>query len=331
MKGYGLLFLLTAVILLLLPLPALSAAQDSPAQNNNSTVPTTSSADTPADQPTFRILCGKQVVSLSERDFLIRTLAHEMSPTSHTEALKAQAVAAYTYYGRRRQQQKEQPDAALLGADFITPSEKFPEEYTTQALQTRWGKAYTSYYKKLCDAVDSVLGVTLQKDGQLIDACYFAISNGSTESAAVVWGTDIPYLQAVASPGDRLSPDYQTTLTLSAAQVKEALAAEKAVVLPASPSSWFGTPTLSDAGTVVSLPVGGTTLSGTRVRELLGLRSATFAVSYEKDCFTFTVCGYGHGVGMSQYGADYLARQGYTYAEILSYYYHDVTLVAAAG
>ncbi len=332
MKGYGLLFLAAAALLLLLPLPAFSKEKapvpQAPAVSDGTGASNTAdTGDTPTQEAVFRLLCGEEVVTLSEREFLLRTLAHEMSPTAHTEALKAQTVAAYTYYSRRRAMQKEKPDAALKGADFVTPDENFPAAYTAEALQQRWGEKYEAYRKKLETAVDSVTGYTVQRDGELIDACYFAISNGSTESAATVWGADIPYLQAVASPGDRLAPDYSTTLTLSADEVKTALAAETTVTLSADTATWFGKPTLSAAGTVDTIPVGGTPLQGTRVRELLGLRSATFTVACEKDRFTFTVYGYGHGVGMSQYGADYLARQGYTYEEILQYYYQGVTLV----
>ena len=332
MKGYGLLFLATAAILLLLPMPAFSKGE-APAPHtppaSDTTIPsdTANSGEPPTQTAAFRVLCGEEVVTLTERDFLVRTLAMEMSPTVHTEALKAQTVATYTYYSRRRAMQEEKPDDALKGADFVTPADTFPAEYSDEALQQRWGDKYDAYRKKLEEAVDSVTGYTLQRDGALIDACYFAISNGSTESAAIVWGTDIPYLQAVASPGDRLAPDYCSTLTLTPEQVKAALAVETAVTLSDDPTAWFGKATLSAAGTVDTIPVGGTPLKGTRVRQLLGLRSATFTVAYEKEQFTFTVYGYGHGVGMSQYGADYLARQGYTYEEILQYYYQGVTLI----
>ncbi len=345
MKGYALILLAAALLLLLLPLPALPRdtataappaesivdvpADDSQTDTPQTTAPTTTAPTTPATptQGEFKVLCTEQVIPLAERDFLIRTLAFEMSPTYHVEALKAQAVAAYTYYGRRRQAQKTQPDAALKGADFVTPAEDFPAACTPEKLQERWGENYTLYYDKICQAVDAVLGKTMTRDGELIDACYFAISNGCTESAEVVWGADIPYLQAVASPGDRLAPDYETTVTFTTDQVRSALeTVEPTVSLPEDPATWFGTPTLSEAGTVTAIPVGDATLSGTKVRELLGLRSATFAVRYEKEAFTFTVKGYGHGVGMSQYGADYLARQGYTWQEILQYYYADVTI-----
>ena len=335
MKGYGWLLLAVAALLLLLPLPALSVAPTATAPSAGPpvtpTVPTVPSpppdASTPSTEAVFRLLCGDTVVTLTEEDFLIRTLAMEMGPSYHEEALKAQAVAAYTYYARRRQAQAEQADPALKGADFATPNAKFPDEYTEETLRARWGEQYDQHYQTLAAAVAAVKGVTLTHNGKLIDACYHAISNGTTESAETVWGADVPYLQTVASPGDRLSAGYASTITLSADETKAILVAELPdVTLSDDPSAWFGTPTLSDGGTVAQQPIGDTQLAGTRVRQLFGLRSAAFSVAYREGQFTFSVCGYGHGVGMSQHGADYLARQGYTYDEILRYYYTDVTV-----
>lgn len=333
MKGYILLLLLAALLLLVIPLPAHRATLVPPAEPPPSLSEPPPTTDSSNDEPSvtegvFKILCGNEVVTLSEREFLIRTLAAEMSPTYHSEALKAQAVAAYTYYGRRRTAQEATPDEALQGAHFVTGNERFPADYTTEALQKRWGKQYQANYEKLCAAVDAVLGRAMTYEDTYIDACYFSISNGCTESAKTVWGTDIPYLQAVASPGDRLAPGFQSTVTLTAEQVRTAMStADPAVTLPEDPATWFGTPTLSEAGTVISIPVGDTALPGTQIRTLMGLRSATFTVDYADGNFTFTVCGYGHGVGMSQYGADYLARQGYTWEEILHYYYTGVTII----
>lgn len=332
MKGYGWLALAVAALLLLLPLPAFSLP---PAVETPTTTPpsnlsaTTPSTVTPpkAEEAVFRLLCGEEVVTLNEEDFLIRTLAMEMSPTAHEEALKAQAVAAYTYYARRRQAQAEKADPTLKGADAAAPNDKFPGEYTEEKLRERWGEHYDEYHNKLLAVVQAVKGVAITHDGQYIDACYHAISNGSTESAETVWGADIPYLQAVASPGDRLSQGYASEVTLSADEVKSILTAELPdTALGDDPAAWFGSPTLSDGGTVAQQPVGDTTLAGTRVRQLFGLRSAAFEVVYRDGSFTFAVRGYGHGVGMSQHGADYLARQGYTYQEILSYYYTNVTI-----
>lgn len=332
MKGYGWLFLAVAVLLLLLPLPAFSAATptDTPAptiptQPTHTPANTTPTAPTEEGEAVFRILCGEEVVTLTEEDFLIRTLAMEMSPACHEEALKAQAVAAYTYYARRRQAQAEKADPALKGADFVSPNAQFPTEYTEEKLRARWGDAYEENHQKWKAVVTAVKGVTIIHDGKLIDACYHAISCGNTEGAETVWGADIPYLQTVASPGDRLAEGYASQVTATADEVRTILAKElPSLALSDDPAAWFGTPILSDAGTVAQQPIGETQLAGTRVRALFGLRSAAFTVAYADGTFTFSVRGYGHGVGMSQYGADYLARQGYTYDEILRYYYTDV-------
>ena len=334
MKGYGWFLITMAVLLMLIPLPALSVASDdgAPDPPTSTTIQSapTAPSDTTEAEGVLRVLCGEEVVTLSEEEFLIRTLAMEMGPSYHEEALKAQAVAAYTYYARRREAQAEKADPALMGADFVTPNAAFPDEYTEEKLRLRWGDQYDENRQKLAATVAAERGIALVHDGKLIDACYHAISNGSTESAEVVWGADIPYLQAVASPSDRLSAGYASEVTLSAEKVRELLATELPdAVLGEDPATWFGQPILSDGGTVAQQPIGDTQLAGTRVRQLFGLRSAAFAVTYAEGQFTFAVQGYGHGVGMSQYGADYLARQGYTYDEILRYYYTDVTIQAA--
>ena len=349
MKGYIVVFLLAAALLLLIPLPALpsaspesapSASSSTPATDSNpdnqavaattttvATTVTTTTTTPKTDEAVFCLLCGDNVVTLTEREFLIRTLAFEMPAAYHAEALKAQAVAAYTYYGRRRAAQEKEADPALKGAHFVSPADTFPDNYTTEALRATWGDQFDTYYNKIAAAVDEVLGKTVTYKGELIDACYFAISNGSTESAKTVWGQEVAYLQAVASPGDCLSQDYQTTVTLTADQVKAALlAAQPTLVLPQDPAGWFGQATCSSTGTVITVPVGDGSFTGTALRGALSLRSATFTVAWQEEQFLFTVKGYGHGVGMSQYGADFLARQGYTYEEILKYYYKDVTI-----
>lgn len=334
MKGYTIILLICTALMLLLPLPALprgdaavTAPTDTPPSSTASTAPaTTATAAKADDKPLFRILVGDTVVELEEREFLIRTLAYEMAPTYHEEALKAQAVAAYTYHARRRAMQCDKADPALKGADFATADSTFPGNYTAVGLRAKWGDNYHSNYQKICAAVDAVIGKTVTHDGTLIDACYFAISSGSTEDAATLWGSDIPYLRSVASPGDRLAPDYQTTVTLTTDEMRTKLSAIDGVTLVEDPAAWIGTPACSAAGTVTAVTVGGKTLKGTELRQALGLRSACFSCTYRDGSFTLTVRGYGHGVGMSQYGADYLARQGYSWQEILQYYYTGVTI-----
>ncbi|MBR5524520.1 MAG: stage II sporulation protein D [Clostridia bacterium] len=326
MKGYLWLLFLLAVFLLLVPLLALPQETTTPTQQTpqtpTSTTTTTAAPSEPITESAYRILCGDTVTTLPQREFLIRTLAMEMPALYHEEALKAQTVAAYTYYTRRRNQQAEHPDPALKGADFVTPHTSFPQDYTEEKLRARWGDDYDQNYAKICAAVDAVVGQVITYNGALIDACFHAVSNGTTEDAATVWGASVPYLQAVASTGDTTAGGYASERTLTPDEVRTALSAAGLTInLSADPATWFGTPTLSAAGTVTTQPIGDTSLPGTKVRQIFGLRSATFSVTYADGQFTFAVRGYGHGVGMSQYGADYLARQGYTYRQILEHYY----------
>ncbi len=335
MKGYTVFLLIIACLLLLLPLPALPRTQTAASPTaESSSIPTEStdstptvSDDTTTDEPTFKVLTDGTVTELTCREFLIRTLAYEMSPTFHAEALKAQVVAAYTYHGRRKNAQIANPDPSLCGAHFEAPDSTFPQEYTADKLRERWGDKFDEYYANLCAAVDAVSGKVITYQGEWIDACYFAMSNGTTESAETVWGHDVPYLRSVASPDDKSATKYETTVTLTADEVKAAFAAaDPALSLGSDPATWFGTPTLSAAGTVASIPVGDKTLAGTAVRAALALRSASFSVSFADDVFTFTVHGYGHGVGLSQVGANALAKKGYTWQEIIQYYYTGVSI-----
>ena len=331
-KRYCALVLVVFVMLLLLPLPALGVLEGDKSPPAPPPPPGAPSPDTssPSASDTFRVLdtdSGK-VVELSERDFLIGTVANELYPTYHIEAMKAQAVAAYTYYSRKRTAQRANPSADLKGADFSDVPSRFPEGYTTEGLKERWGKNYDTYYKKVCEAVDAVAGKRLYYDGQPIMASYHAISFGATETAGVVWGSDYPYLQSVPSPGDKLSPDYETVVSFKAADFSAALCKEvKDLKLEGDAAGWVtGDPKLSEAGTVEEITVGGMKITGRQMRAALSLRSACFTVKYADGAFQFTVHGFGHGVGMSQYGADYMARQGSTWQEILTHYYTGVTI-----
>ena len=334
MKGYALLLAIAALLLLVIPLPALSQEKPAAATTDESTASTTIQSTTtpteavkPEETAVFRILCGDEVVTLEHREFLIRTLAMEMPASYHEEALKAQAVAANTYYTRRRNLQAANADPALKGADFVTPVAGFPEEYTTEKLKERWGAQYDTYYQKIAAAVDATWGETITYNGQLIDACFHAVSNGTTEDAKEVWGASVPYLQAVASTGDRTASGYASTGTFTEQEVREILKKEEPnLKLSKNPANWFGGATYTDAGTVRTLAVGDGNLAGTRVRQLFGLRSAAFTVTYADGAFTFSVKGYGHGVGMSQHGAHYLAKEGYSYREILQHYYTGVEI-----
>lgn len=332
MKRYLLLAVTVFALLLLLPLPAYGILKEdkSPPSSSGGKPGSSGSASALPDAGSFKVLDSKsgQVVVLSERDFLIGTVANELYPTYHAEAMKAQAVAAYTYYGRMRAAQRANPSAELQGADFSDVSSRFPEGYTAEGLRERWGSSFDAYYKKIGEAVDAVIGQRILYNGEPILAAYHAISTGSTETAQVVWGTDYPYLQSVPSPGDKLSPNYETSISFKPEEFAAALQKQiKDLRLEGDAAGWIrGEATCSPAGTVQEMTVGGQTVTGRQMREALGLRSASFTAVYADGVFQFTVQGFGHSVGMSQYGADYMARQGADYQEILKHYYTGVTI-----
>lgn len=336
MKRYLVLVLIVFTLLLLVPLPALGGRdgdKPGPGTSKPPSAPGSAASDAssaPEEASTFKILntATGEVVEMEEREFVIGTVASEMPASYHTEALKAQAVASYTYYSAKRARAREEPEEALKGADFADVPATFPKTYTEEGLRERWGDNFDTYYNKICGAVDEVMGKKLTCNGEVIYAAYHAISSGTTETGVPVWNVDYPYLQSVPSPGDKLSPQYSSEASFTAEQFSAAMdGVAEGMDLSGEPSGWIaGEPERTAAGTVTALTVGGVSLTGQQVREALGLRSACFTVAWRENGFLFTVQGYGHGVGMSQYGADYLARQGSSYEEILHYYYTGVVL-----
>lgn len=326
MKTYTLLSLLCYFLLSVLPLPLLKTpvAAKPPEEKIETNTSTQKAEEKEPVSEVFKVLdtAGNALYSFTQRDFLIYTVAAEMPASYPIEALKAQAVASYTYFTYEKQ--KNTGNSALQGADFSSVPNSFPTTYSPEGLKKLWGEQYDTYLQKIAAAVDAVLGERLLYNNQPIFAAYHSCNWGRTESSAVVWGTDFPYLQSVASGGDALSP--RATASVTVPDNKFAAAFPK-LSLADNADTWIaGTPTLSPAGSVVSLSVGGTAVSGKAIREAFSLPSTCFTVSHTKDGFVFSVKGYGHGVGMSQFGAKVMAEQGLSYKEILHHYYTGVKL-----
>lgn len=324
MKPYIGICLLCYCLFLLLPIPMLRPAADS---SDEPSVTPDSPHETPSEpnDAVFKVLDADAgvIYTFAERDFLIYTVASEMPASYPAEALKAQAVATYTYYTYEKARQAEN-SAALQGADFSAVPSTFPETYSPEGLKKYWGDNYDTHLRTIAAAVDAVYGKQILYKGSPIFAAYHSCNAGKTESSGIVWGNEFAYLQPVVSSGDTLSPHYNTTVVVPDA---EFAAAFPELSLTGDANGWItGTPTLSNSGTVTSITIGGKNHTGKQVREALNLRSACFSVSHGTDGFTFTVSGYGHGVGMSQYGAKAMAEQGFTYDEILRHYYTDVTI-----
>lgn len=329
-KETAFLCLLLFTAMFLIPFLAMggSAKENKRIPDEGSSAPSGSPSSVPTGS-SFKIQDTSQnrVLTVDDRDFLYGAVAAEMSPKAGTEALKAQAVAAYTYYGRLREQQRQKPSSSLNGADFSADTQNWNRYVTKEQMQAKWKENFDGYYFALTSAVDAVFGQVLRYNGELIDATYFAISSGNTEASADVWGGKAPYLVSVASPGDLFAGGYQTVVSLTEDQFKAAVlkAAPKAN-LSAAAGQWVGTEERSAAGAVKSIVIGGQKLTGNQARNAFGLRSANFTVGYADGKFTFRVKGYGHGVGMSQVGAEYMASEGSDYREILSWYYPGTSL-----
>lgn len=266
------------------------------------------------------------IISTTELSYIVGCVACEMPAAYHEEALKAQAVAAYTNLIRL----KRNPDSTLGGADISDSPEKHQGYIDEEAQKQKWGDKYETYHQKIYDAVSAVMGKIIVYDNEPITAAYCAVCPGRTESALNIWQSDVPYLQSVASSGDRLSPDYSSTVVMTGEEFRTLTAADAEITLSENPAEWIGETVISDSGTGVikSIVIGGKTLTGNKARSLFSLRSPSFTISYENDTFTFNVAGYGHCVGMSQYGADYLARQGSNYEDILKHYYKGTQVVS---
>ena len=274
-----------------------------------------------ADTVLFEDQSTGQVVELPCRDYVLGAVAAEMPVSWPDEALKAQAVAAHSYALYCRSHTTLQ-SGAWLTAD---PARR-QGCLTDPVLRSYWGTVYEQNYARLSALVDEVLGTIVCYDGAPACTSYFAISNGRTEASENVWGSALPYLTSVDSSTDLSADNYEYTITLSAEQMQQALAGLGITADLAAPQQWFGAVTLTPAGYAASLSVCGQSVSGTALRRALGLRSTCVAIAYQSGSFTLTTKGYGHGVGMSQWGAKAMAEQGADYAAILAHYYPGTEL-----
>ena len=280
---------------------------------------------------TLRLLTDSGISTVSMDKYLFGVVAAEMPAAFHPEALKAQTIAARTYalYKMRHGPSKNHPDADLC-TNYTCCS-----AYSTEAeARTRWGDKQDEYAEKLRRAVSETDGQAILYDGTPINAVFHSSSSGATERAALVWGAEVPYLTSVASPesGDTV-PNYNSTAEFSAEAFRTAfLAAYPSADLSGAPGTWFVAPERSDAGKVLRISVGGVSVSGQAVRTLFGLRSTAFSIDVRDDnVIVFSVTGYGHGVGMSQYGANAYAAAGWDCQKILTWYYQGTTVGMVEG
>ena len=262
------------------------------------------------------------ILEVPVRDYVIGAVCAEMPASFGEEALKAQAVAAHTYAERQRIRERENPSPELMGADFSNDTEKYQGYCPKSRIKEVYGEHFEENYKKISAAADEVLPYIITYENAPIIAAFHSMSPGFTESAENAWGTPVDYLVEVDSRTDMTAPKFREDKRYKAAELKAALeAAFDGVSLGDDVSQWLKILTISDSGTVLKASIEGHTVTGGQVRSALDLRSAAFDVRYEPDEIVITTKGYGHGVGMSQYGADAMAAEGSSWREIISHYY----------
>lgn len=264
------------------------------------------------------------VESLSMEAYLWGVVAAEMPASFPLEALKAQTVAARTYTMLRL----EYP-SSKHGLGMVCDDSACCQAYIDVSTRVEsWGAEAVLYQEKIARSVAETDGLFVLYQGGLIDAVFFSSSAGQTLTALEVWGSDLPYLQSVGSFEGADVPNYETVVTYTLEELRALLeGAYPLVDLTEDGTAWFLEPVYQSGGAVGQYLVGGVTLTGLQLRALLGLRSTVFTVAYgEKEGFVFSVCGYGHGVGMSQYGAKAMAEEGSHFDEILTWYYQGTTV-----
>ena len=264
-----------------------------------------------------------QTVEMDTSQYLKEVVSAEMPAQFHEEALKAQAVAARTYLVNRVNAARKSGAAEEHhGADICTDSTHCKAWIGEEERRRLWGADQDANWKKISDAVESTAGVLITYHNEPISAVFHSTSSGRTENAKDVWGNDVPYLVSVPSEGDELSARYHSERTLSIEEFQQIAEAKL------SGLDWsrgiIGEITRSDAGGILTIEIGGVPVRGTEFRSMYELRSTHVEPQITEDSVILSVTGFGHGVGMSQYGANYLASAGKNYVEILKAYYTGV-------
>lgn len=290
-------------------------------QPTNTIPPVTSTtSNNTTTAPSEPVVTGKMVTvhrsngmieQIALEDYIVGVVAGEMPASFQTEALKAQALAARTYALARVDTGKilYDTDASQVYKDI-------------NQMKALWGNGFNTYYNKIRNAVNATKGEYITYNGKYIDAVFFSTSNGATEDAAAVWGNSFPYLVSVDSHWDLSVSGFQQD------KVQSINVVDQLTGLNITGQSTIQILSKTPGGRINTISIDGTIFTGKHLRELLGLRSTDFDIKVENGNVTFTTRGYGHGVGMSQYGANGMAKEGYSYRGILSHYYPGTSIKA---
>lgn len=266
-------------------------------------------------------------VEIDIDEFLVGVVSAEMPASFETEALKAQAVAARTYIYYKQWLVDNGIKDSKHPTAVVCTDHTHCKAYIDIYAKNPWGNSYEIYKTKMENAVYSTQGQYVVYEQEPIAAVFHSTSSENTESAVDVWGNEVPYLQAVVSEGSENSPSYKSSRRVSISDFKKIVLAKYSKAdFSSSQDEWIKDIVRSDSGGIVTAKIGGITIKGTDIRTMFSLNSTNFSVSFDEGYIVFDTTGYGHGVGLSQYGANYLASEGKNYRHILLWYYQGTQI-----
>lgn len=264
-----------------------------------------------------------EVEEINMEEYLYGVVSAEMPASYEIEALKAQAVVARTYTAYKIAHAGKHPEADIC--DDATCCQAW---ITKEERLSRWKEEEReANWNKIVEAVDSTSGKIITYNGEPINAFFHSNSGGATEIVSNVWGgTDYPYLQSVQTSGEEGYSQYQSTVTLTKDELLEKLKIEHPEIeIDFSKENSIQITEYTESGRVKTIQIGNIAISGVEARKIFGLRSANFNVIIG-DEITFNVIGYGHGVGLSQTGADAMAKNGSNFEQIINHYYTGIKI-----
>ena len=322
------------LVALILIIPAVIALLSGPKPSSPDRVQTDPNqgiiVETSAEEPTIQVYNAgaEQIVPMKLEEYVVGAVAAEMPASYDIEALKAQAVAArtlaaYKWRGRGGTGCSNHP-----GADICTEYTHCQAWVDDAGMREKWGNSYDKWKQKIIEAVAATRGMILTYHDQPIQVFYYATSNGKTEDCAAVFAQDLPYYGVVESPGEESAPKYDETVTFTRTEVANKIndLYPTAKLNKKNLENQIKIVSHTDSGRVAEVRVGDTTISGSAFRQAFGLNSTDFDLSYQGGNVHIRTLGYGHGVGMSQVGANAMAQKGAGVSEILSHYYLGTTL-----
>ncbi len=323
MKKFLSLILLSAIIIVISPIAIL---RESVSVEETTATPQTSTNEPLKNENTVTVFRSVEndTIEIDFFEYVCGSVAAEMPLSYHEEALKAQAIACYTNALRLKM------SAQTSSTYHISDNSSIHQGYLNEdQRKEKWGEDFEKYESKLRSIVKDVENLAILYNDEPCVAAFHAICSGKTENAENIWGEKVPYLVSVKSSGDNLSPQYSSVVVFEKDEFIEIVKELTEVKSIKKLKGIIEIKEKTKSGTVLKATLNKKSFTGEEIRKAFSLKSPSFTVEVTEKSVTFKVTGYGHGIGMSQYGADFMARQGSSYEEILKHYYKGIEIKQA--